>query len=118
MTSGFHGHARLPKNTTEFARRMSRLSSRIFGEVVLLNAARRSLKAIQLLLKRPWHKDSQLAAFRPRFHEISPMLQLRDLGLPRLALGLQRRNKAAAAALRQGASFQGVGMRVMASGRL
>ena len=84
MTSGFYRYANLAKNTTEYARRMNRLSSRIFGEVVPTATSHKSLKAVQLLSELPRYKDPQLVDYYPRFRETYYlMLHLRELGLYR-----------------------------------
>ena len=84
MASGLYNYVKLAKIATPYARRMNRLSNRIFGEVVPTAASDRSLKVVQLLSEQPRYKDPQLVDYYPRFRETYYlMLHLRELGLYR-----------------------------------
>lgn len=83
MTSGFYNYAKLVKNTSEYARRMNRLSARIFGEVAR-PTTQQSMKVVKLFSERPKYKDPEFVDYYPRFKETYYlMLKLRDVGLYR-----------------------------------
>ncbi|XP_037089952.1 28S ribosomal protein S33, mitochondrial-like isoform X2 [Pollicipes pollicipes] len=83
MTSGFYSYAKLTKNATEYARRMNRLSCRIFGEVAR-PTTQTSMRVVKLLSERPKYKDPEYVDYYPRFKETYYlMIRLRALGLYR-----------------------------------
>lgn len=74
-------YADLIKNTTNYARRMNRLSNRIFGEVVRPTNAK-SMKVVQLFSEEPLHKRPDIVAYYPRHVETHVLIRnLRDYGL-------------------------------------
>ncbi|XP_056641364.1 28S ribosomal protein S33, mitochondrial [Diorhabda carinulata] len=73
----------LIKQTTEYARRMNRLSNRIFGEVVRPTNAK-SMKVVKLFSDEPIHLRKEVHAYYPRHIEIGKlMMKLRYYGLYR-----------------------------------
>ncbi|XP_072397247.1 small ribosomal subunit protein mS33 [Diabrotica undecimpunctata] len=73
----------LIKQTTEYARRMNRLSNRIFGEVVRPTNPK-SMKVVKLFSAEPVHLQREVYAYYPRHIETGKlMMKLRHYGLYR-----------------------------------
>lgn len=73
----------LAKLSTEYARRMNRLSNRIFGEVAR-NTDRRSMRVVQLFSEEPVHLRREVYGYYPRHPETGElMIKLRHYGLYR-----------------------------------
>ncbi|KAJ8945055.1 hypothetical protein NQ314_009322 [Rhamnusium bicolor] len=76
-------YADLAKQTTEYARRMNRLSNRIFGEVVRPTNSK-SMKVVRLFSEEPVNLRRRITNYYPRHVEIGMlMLKLRYYGLYR-----------------------------------
>ncbi|XP_030752125.1 28S ribosomal protein S33, mitochondrial [Sitophilus oryzae] len=76
-------YADLVKQTTEYARRMNRLSNRIFGEVVRPTNSK-SMKVVQLYKEEPINLRKDVHAYYPRHIETGKlMMKLRYYGLYR-----------------------------------
>lgn len=68
---------------SEYARRMSRLASRIFGEVAK-GTAYRNEKVVNYFSQKPLHKDSRIIDYYPPYQKIDLIFsQLRHHGLYR-----------------------------------
>ncbi|XP_015176458.1 PREDICTED: 28S ribosomal protein S33, mitochondrial [Polistes dominula] len=66
---------------TNYAKRMNRLSNRIFGEVVR-PTNQKSLKVVKLFSEKPVQKRPEIVDYYPRHKDIQKlMLHLRDYGL-------------------------------------
>ncbi|KAJ8913201.1 hypothetical protein NQ315_016143 [Exocentrus adspersus] len=73
----------LAKQTTEYARRMNRLSNRIFGEVTRPTSSK-SMKVVQLFSEKPINLRSEIHSYYPRHIEIAKLMKnLRYYGLYR-----------------------------------
>lgn len=73
----------LAKQTTEYARRMTRLRNRIFGEVVRTTNPK-SMKVVKLFSEEPIHLRRQVHAYYPRHPETGELMKkLRYYGLYR-----------------------------------
>ncbi|CAH1098504.1 unnamed protein product [Psylliodes chrysocephalus] len=73
----------LVKQTTEYAKRMKRLSNRIFGEVVRPTNPK-SMKVVKLFSEEPVHLRREVYAYYPRHIETGKlMMKLRYYGLYR-----------------------------------
>lgn len=73
----------LTKQTTEYARRMSRLRNRIFGEVAR-NTNPKSFKVVRLFSEEPVHLRREVHGYYPRHPEIGELMtKLRYYGLYR-----------------------------------
>lgn len=71
----------LTKITTDYARRMNRLSNRIFGEVVRPTNSK-SMKVVKLLSQEPMNQCREIYAYYPRHIETGKlMMNLRNYGL-------------------------------------
>ncbi|XP_060521778.1 small ribosomal subunit protein mS33 [Cylas formicarius] len=71
----------LMKQTTEYARRMNRLSNRIFGEVARPTNPT-SMRVVNLLSQKPLNLDREITHYYPRHVETGKlMLKLRYYGL-------------------------------------
>lgn len=73
----------LAKQTTEYARRMNRLSNRIFSEVVRPTSSK-SMKVVKLFSEQPVNLRREVHSYYPRHIEIGKlMMKLRYYGLYR-----------------------------------
>ena len=73
----------LIKLTTEYAKRMNRLSNRIFGEVVR-PTSNRSMKVVKLFSEKPIDLRREVHAYYPRHIETGKLMEmLRHYGLYR-----------------------------------
>lgn len=71
----------LVKQSTEYARRMTRLSNRIFGEVVRPTNSK-SMKVVKLFSAKPVDKRPEIHSYYPRHPETGKlMMMLRHYGL-------------------------------------
>lgn len=74
-------YADLAKLTTNYARRMNRLSNRIFDEVVRPTNSK-SMKVVKLFSAEPWNQRKDIKDYYPRHIEIGVLMtKLRDYGL-------------------------------------
>lgn len=81
MASKYATYAGLARAGTSYARRMGRLSARIFGEVVQPTNIRSS-KVSAIFATRPLHSDPTVMHYYPRLMETGKlMMRLRELGL-------------------------------------
>lgn len=78
--SKYRLYSELPK-TTEYARRMLRLSNRIFGEVSRPTNSK-SMKVVQLFSEKPIDQRKEIHGYYPRHVETGKlMMMLRHYGL-------------------------------------
>ncbi|CAG0895922.1 unnamed protein product [Darwinula stevensoni] len=81
MGSQFYKYSELARKGTTYARRMDRLSKRIFGEVVRPTNPT-SFRVVDRLARRPDDLNPQIVRYYPRHEETGKiMLLLRDYGL-------------------------------------
>lgn len=81
--SKYRTYVDLAKQTTEYARRMTRLSNRIFGEVPRPTNSK-SMKVVRLFSQEPWDQRNYIAKYYPRHYEIGKLMKkLRYYGLYR-----------------------------------
>lgn len=81
--SRYAKYADLTKLTTEYARRMNRLSCRIFGEVPRPTNSK-SMKVVKLFSEEPIDQRKEIHAYYPRHVETGKlMMMLRHYGLYR-----------------------------------
>ncbi|XP_022900371.2 small ribosomal subunit protein mS33 [Onthophagus taurus] len=81
--SKYARYADLVKQTTEYSRRMTRLSNRIFGEVARPTNAK-SMKVVKLFSEEPVNQRKEIHAYYPRHIETGKlMMLLRHYGLYR-----------------------------------
>ncbi|KAK9888353.1 hypothetical protein WA026_000607 [Henosepilachna vigintioctopunctata] len=81
--SRYAKYINLTKQTTEYARRMKRLSDRIFTEVTRTTNSK-SMKVVKLFSEQPVNLRKDIHAYYPRHPEIGKlMLMLRYYGLYR-----------------------------------
>lgn len=81
--SNYAKYADLTKLTTNYARRMKRLSNRIFGEVVRPTNSK-SMKVVKLFSVEPWNQRKDIKDYYPRHVETGWLMKkLRDYGLYR-----------------------------------
>lgn len=81
MATKYATYAGLARAGTNYARRMQRLSNRIFGEVAAPTNDK-SLKVARMFAARPLHSDEAVLHYYPRHVETHAlMLRLRELGL-------------------------------------
>ncbi|KAH0946728.1 hypothetical protein HN011_005568 [Eciton burchellii] len=74
-------YVNLTNVATTYAKRMNRLSRRIFGEVVR-ETNKRSMKVVQLFSEKPVNKRPEITEYYPRFKETELLMKhLRDYGL-------------------------------------
>lgn len=79
--SKYKQYSDLAKLTTEYSRRMTRLSNRIFGEVPRTTNSK-SMKVVKLFSEEPIHLRKDIYAYYPRHHEIGAIMKkLRYYGL-------------------------------------
>lgn len=81
--SRYAKYAELTKLSTEYARRMTRLSNRIFGEVVRPTNPK-SMKVVRMFSEKPLHLRREVTHYYPRHVETGwLMMKLRYYGLYR-----------------------------------
>lgn len=79
--SKYARYADLTKLTTEYARRMNRLSCRIFGEIARPTNSK-SMKVVKLFSEEPVDQRKDIHAYYPRHVETGKlMMKLRYYGL-------------------------------------
>ncbi|KAG5872569.1 hypothetical protein JTB14_020961 [Gonioctena quinquepunctata] len=79
--SRYAKYSELVKQTTDYARRMNRLSNRIFGEVVRPTNSK-SMKVVRLFSEEPVHLRKEVHDYYPRHIETGKlMMNLRHYGL-------------------------------------
>ncbi|CAL4153973.1 unnamed protein product [Meganyctiphanes norvegica] len=83
VASGLYNYARLTANSTNYTKRMNRLSNRIFGEVVRPTSAP-SMKVVQMFSEKPLDLRPEITDYYPRHIETyNLMRKLREYGLYR-----------------------------------
>ncbi|KAJ2945803.1 hypothetical protein O0L34_g4708 [Tuta absoluta] len=83
MATNYAKYAQLINASTNYARRMKRLSNRIFGEVAIPTNSK-SMKVVKMFSARPLHTDENIVNYYPRHVETyNLMLKLREYGLYR-----------------------------------
>lgn len=81
--SKYAKYANLTKLSTDYARRMNRLSKRIFGEVVRPTNSK-SMKVVRLFSAEPINQRKDMYQYYPRHIETGLLMgKLRDYGLYR-----------------------------------
>ncbi|XP_011556792.3 28S ribosomal protein S33, mitochondrial [Plutella xylostella] len=81
MATNYAKYAQLINASTNYARRMKRLSNRIFSEVAIPTNDK-SLKVVKMFSARPLHSDEAVLHYYPRHPETHALaLRLRELGL-------------------------------------
>ncbi|NP_001296546.1 28S ribosomal protein S33, mitochondrial isoform X1 [Bombyx mori] len=81
MATNYTKYAQLINTSTTYARRMKRLSNRIFGEVALPTNSK-SMKVVKIFSARPLHTNEEIIHYYPRHMETHKlMMNLRDYGL-------------------------------------
>ncbi|KOB78183.1 Ribosomal protein S33 [Operophtera brumata] len=81
MATNYVKYTQLIKNSTNYARRMNRLSNRIFGEVAIPTNDK-SMKVVKMFSERPLHTNEEIIHYYPRHVETGAlMLKLREYGL-------------------------------------
>lgn len=83
MTSGFYKYSQLVIKSTNYSKRMNRLSGRIFGEVARPTDSS-SMKVVELMKKQPLDQVHDFVNYYPKHKQLSSlMLTLRAHGLYR-----------------------------------
>ncbi|CAG9786418.1 unnamed protein product [Diatraea saccharalis] len=83
MATNYAKYAQLINASTNYARRMKRLSNRIFGEVAIPTNSK-SMKVVKIFSQRPLHTNEEIIHYYPRHVETHAlMLKLREYGLYR-----------------------------------
>lgn len=81
MATNYVKYSQLINASTNYARRMKRLSNRIFGEVAIPTNDK-SMKVVQIFSERPLHSNEQVTQYYPRHVETGKlMMRLREYGL-------------------------------------
>ncbi|KAL0892621.1 hypothetical protein ABMA27_014350 [Loxostege sticticalis] len=81
MATNYAKYAQLINASTNYARRMKRLSNRIFGEVAIPTNPK-SMKVVKMFSERPLHSNAAVVEYYPRHVETHALvLRLRELGL-------------------------------------
>ncbi|RVE48896.1 hypothetical protein evm_006466 [Chilo suppressalis] len=81
MATNYVKYAQLINASTNYARRMKRLSNRIFGEVAIPTNSK-SMKVVKIFSSRPLHTNEEIIHYYPRHVETHAlMLKLREYGL-------------------------------------
>ncbi|CAH0564267.1 unnamed protein product [Brassicogethes aeneus] len=81
--SKYANYVQLGKQATEYSKRMSRLSNRIFGEVARPTNSK-SMKVVKLFSEEPVNLRKDIHGYYPRHVETGLlMMKLRDYGLYR-----------------------------------
>ncbi|ENN77897.1 28S ribosomal protein S33, mitochondrial [Dendroctonus ponderosae] len=79
--SNYAKYTDLIKQTTEYAKRMARLSNRIFSEPVRATSSK-SMKVVKLFSEQPINLRKEIYAYYPRHIETGKlMMKLRHYGL-------------------------------------
>jgi len=82
MTSGFYKYAQLVKRNTDYAKRMERLSNRIFGNPVRTTHPDDLKNVVQYLASEPNDKQDWIRNWYPRHRETHKLaMALREYGL-------------------------------------
>ncbi|CAG7694891.1 unnamed protein product [Allacma fusca] len=83
MASRFYKYANIVKNDTSYARRMTRLSNSIFGEITRPTTSK-SMKVVKILSIQPHDKNPMYTHWYPRHVETHQLTaKLREYGLYR-----------------------------------
>lgn len=82
MTSGFYNYLKLVKNTTPYAKRLDRLSNRIFGEVAKPTSDK-SMRVVTMFSEQPMEQRPWVVpSYYPRHVETHILMKnLRSYGL-------------------------------------
>lgn len=81
MATNYVKYSQLINASTNYARRMKRLSNRIFGEVAI-PTNNKSMKVVKMFSEKPLHTNEQITHYYPRHVETGRlMLKLREYGL-------------------------------------
>nr|XP_027235956.1 28S ribosomal protein S33, mitochondrial-like isoform X1 [Penaeus vannamei] len=81
--SGLYNYARLTANSTHYAKRMNRLSNRIFGEVVRPTSVQ-SQRVVKMFAEKPLDLRPEITDYYPRHIETNSLMSLlRKYGLYR-----------------------------------
>ncbi|GBP30760.1 28S ribosomal protein S33, mitochondrial [Eumeta japonica] len=81
MATNYAKYLQLVNASTNYARRMKRLSNRIFGEVAIPTNSK-SMKVVRMFEARPLHTNEDIIHYYPRHVETHAlMLKLREYGL-------------------------------------
>lgn len=81
MATKYTTYSQLIKVSTNYSRRMQRLSNRIFGEVAIPTNSK-SMKVVKMFSERPLHSNEEIIHYYPRHVETHAlMLKLREYGL-------------------------------------
>ncbi|XP_042879898.1 28S ribosomal protein S33, mitochondrial-like [Penaeus japonicus] len=83
VASGLYNYARLTANSSYYAKRMNRLSNRIFGEVVRPTNAQ-SQRVVKMFAEKPLDLRPEITDYYPRHIETNSLMSLlRKYGLYR-----------------------------------
>lgn len=81
MATNYVKYSQLINASTKYARRMKRLSNRIFSEVAIPTNSK-SMKVVQMFENRPLHTNEEILHYYPRHVETGKlMMKLREYGL-------------------------------------
>ncbi|XP_072932342.1 small ribosomal subunit protein mS33 [Epargyreus clarus] len=81
MATNYVKYSQLINASTNYARRMKRLSNRIFGEVAIPTNSK-SMKVVKMFAERPLHTNEQIVHYYPRHVETHRLaMKLREYGL-------------------------------------
>lgn len=81
MATNYATYAQLINASTKYARRMKRLSNRIFGEVAIPTNSK-SMKVVKIFSEPPLHTNKEIVEYYPRHVETAKlMMRLREYGL-------------------------------------
>ncbi|XP_031765405.1 28S ribosomal protein S33, mitochondrial [Galleria mellonella] len=81
MATNYAKYSQLINASTNYARRMKRLSNRIFGEVAIPTNPK-SMKVVKIFSERPLHTNEEIIHYYPKHVETHALiLKLRDYGL-------------------------------------
>lgn len=81
VASGLYNYSRLTAVSTNYAKRMNRLSKNIFGEVVRPTSAP-SMRVVKMFSEKPLDLRPEITDYYPRHNETYRlMVHLRELGL-------------------------------------
>ncbi|KAK8730605.1 hypothetical protein OTU49_007833 [Cherax quadricarinatus] len=83
VASGLYKYARITANTTNYAKRMNRLSNHIFGEVVRTTDSP-SMRVVKIFSEKPLDLRPEITDYYPRHNETHLLMSLlRKYGLYR-----------------------------------
>ncbi|KAM3956928.1 mitochondrial ribosomal protein S33 [Aphomia sociella] len=81
MATNYAKYSQLINASTNYARRMKRLSNRIFGEVAIPTNSK-SMKVVKMFSERPLHSNEEIIHYYPKHVETHAlMFKLREYGL-------------------------------------